>query len=781
MAPCPSIHTIAPNQERLLRSLVVDGLTAEPKTLPSVLLWDDSGHELFREITKSQFYCGPQADSEIVNGRLREICDYLGDDGVLVELGAGSIPHTTAILEELYRHGAKTRYLAHDFCQNRLRQSLGRVANELGTKYPESLHRMRGVAGTYEQFSEWLSKTHNLQGHRVLVIWLGNSLSHMSDAEFPDMIEMLMRSISQSRAASSMLLVSVSGGGGGGQEASTLLQSSYDAPDGSSAAFVANALRHANRLLGGADDDDFPLDPGIWRAVFRADAQGTAGVWAFRSQAPTQLVVNGRAVACAAGEDIDLITITPRDKARVTGLLALSTTQVVATWEHPSFAWNCSDRVVDAYCEGPPGDLYLTCMTYAWSALPSANDTTAPGVLASHRLMEGQYKSVIVIGAGCFGLSTALELSRNKDFAQTRITVISGTEIPDLNCSSFDINRIVRTDYTSTLYASLAAEALHEWEHGDWGKDGRFNKSGLLMLGDAKDGYIASALDLARSRGQDQNIDEVTGDDSIRAACASGGKSGSWGYLNHQAGWADAGRSLEYAYAELKKLGRAEVITGTVSRLQCKRVTAGRPCVTGVVLEDGATYSADLTILAAGAREPNAARHARGCGGIWGSPVLHYPDARGKRQAARHASHHQPQQGMIEGSFELSTPILDTKGEQAMLQQGLGACREALEELIPWLATRPFDRTRICWYSDTTEGNFIIDYHPSLDGLFVATGGSGHGFKFMPIMGKYVVDAIQKRLDDSYQRLWSWPEQNTNATPDDVQRAAYKARGGNNQ
>ncbi|KAK8071385.1 hypothetical protein PG997_011588 [Apiospora hydei] len=336
MTPYLSIHTIAPNQERLLRSLVVDGLNAEPKILPSVLLWDDAGHELFRKITKSQFYCGPQADSEIMKGRLREIREYLGDDGVLVELGAGSIPHTTAILEELYRHGAKTRYLAHDFCQNRLRQSLGRVGKELGTKYPESLHRMRGVAGTYEQVFEWLAKTNHLEGHRVLVIWLGNSLSHISDAEFPDMIEMLMRSIWQSRAASSMLIISV--GGGGGQEASALLRSSYDAPDGSSAAFVANALRHANRLLGGAND--LTLDPGIWKAVFRANAQGTAGVWAFRSQAPTQLVVDGRVVACAAGEEIDLITITPRDAANVTGLLALSATQVVVTWKHRSFDWS---------------------------------------------------------------------------------------------------------------------------------------------------------------------------------------------------------------------------------------------------------------------------------------------------------------------------------------------------------------------------------------------------------------------------------------------------------
>ncbi|KAI1749317.1 hypothetical protein F4782DRAFT_312456 [Xylaria castorea] len=200
-----NILIITQNQEQLLRSSIVDGLNTVPETLPTVLLWDDAGHELFKQLTKSKSYHGPQADYEIMRDRVDEICEYLGDDGVLVELGAGSIPHTSVILEELYRHGAKTRYLAHDFCQKRLTQSLCRLTDELGSKYPDSPGRMRGIVGTYGQFVEWLSKTDELQGRRVVVIWLENSLSHVSDADFPDMISMLMQSISLSQAASSVL------------------------------------------------------------------------------------------------------------------------------------------------------------------------------------------------------------------------------------------------------------------------------------------------------------------------------------------------------------------------------------------------------------------------------------------------------------------------------------------------------------------------------------------------------------------------------------------------
>lgn len=76
-------------QEQELRSAIISGLNATPKTLPNILLWDDAGHELFKQITKSRSYYGPQADREIIQDRVDEICRSLGDDGVLIELGAG--------------------------------------------------------------------------------------------------------------------------------------------------------------------------------------------------------------------------------------------------------------------------------------------------------------------------------------------------------------------------------------------------------------------------------------------------------------------------------------------------------------------------------------------------------------------------------------------------------------------------------------------------------------------------------------------------------------------
>ena len=45
----------------------------------------------------------------------------------------------------------------------------------------------------------------------------------------------------------------------------------------------------------------------------------------------------------------------------------------------------------------------------------------------------------------------------------------------------------------------------------------------------------------------------------------------------------------------------------------------------------------------------------------------------------------------------------------------------------------------------------------------MATGGSGHGYKFLPIIGERIVDVIQGRdrdeLGAELRRRWAWPKE----------------------
>jgi len=51
--------------------------------------------------------------------------------------------------------------------------------------------------------------------------------------------------------------------------------------------------------------------------------------------------------------------------------------------------------------------------------------------------------------------------------------------------------------------------------------------------------------------------------------------------------------------------------------------------------------------------------------------------------------------------------------------------RDGLRQPVPQFGDRPWWRRRVCWYSDVPEGDSIAESHPNLQGLFIATGGSG--------------------------------------------------------
>ena len=83
---------------------------------------------------------------------------------------------------------------------------------------------------------------------------------------------------------------------------------------------------------------------------------------------------------------------------------------------------------------------------------------------------------------------------------------------------------------------------------------------------------------------------------------------------------------------------------------------------------------------------------------------------------------------------------------------GEADCRAFLRRLFPdskgplgAIASRAFERTRTCWYCDTRTADFAICYHPqySAGSLFIATGGSGHGFKFLPVIGEKIVAVLK--------------------------------------
>lgn len=93
-----------------------------------------------------------------------------------------------------------------------------------------------------------------------------------------------------------------------------------------------------------------------------------------------------------------------------------------------------------------------------------------------------------------------------------------------------------------------------------------------------------------------------------------------------------------------------------------------------------------------------------------------------------------------------------------------------------------YEKHRICWYvkphhddekrptdtecyrdAFTSSGDFIISPHAGAKGLYVATCGSFHGYKFFPVLGKYVVQMLEDKLEPELKEKWAWDRERPDA------------------
>ena len=96
------------------------------------------------------------------------------------------------------------------------------------------------------------------------------------------------------------------------------------------------------------------------------------------------------------------------------------------------------------------------------------------------------------------------------------------------------------------------------------------------------------------------------------------------------------------------------------------------------------------------------------------------------------------------------TPIDPDKLDRTVTEADLGPVRELLARLLPELSGEVVDSS-VCMYPGATGDDFVLGIHPGSAGRVVlAVGFSGHGFKFIPVVGEIVADLVSdgsSRLD----------------------------------
>jgi glycine/D-amino acid oxidase-like deaminating enzyme len=360
---------------------------------------------------------------------------------------------------------------------------------------------------------------------------------------------------------------------------------------------------------------------------------------------------------------------------------------------------------------------------------------------------------VVIVGAGVFGVCAALELRARGH----EVTLVDRGPLPNEAASSTDVSKMIRMDYGSDVfYHELAERALDGWDawNARWGRP-LYHGEGFLVLAPgrmAPGGFEYESLQLLRDRGY---APEVIDQDVLRTRYPA------WhapaypeGYLSPRGGWAESGEVVRHLLGWTEEAG----VRRADGRLE--QIVSRGSRVGGVMLADGTALPAEHVVIAAGAWTPVLLPWTSELLQPVAQPVVHFGV---ERPEDFRGPHFPPYAADITGSGWYGFPAL-ADGRLKLGHHGDGAvvhpdhrgtvseahiarARAFLSSALPGLVDAPVVETRICLYCDAIDGDFLIAADPEREGLVVASGGSGHGFKFAPVIGELVADAVEGRTN----------------------------------
>ncbi|KAK1962549.1 hypothetical protein LY78DRAFT_586434 [Colletotrichum sublineola] len=144
--------------------------TNGPRRLPTLLLYNERGLQLFEEITYLDEYYLTNNEIEVLEKHSSEIAQNISPESMVIELGSGNLRKVCLLLQAFEDAGKTIDYYALDLSREELERTLAQV--------PKFRHvRCHGLLGTYDDGREWLKKSTNLARTKC-ILSLGSSLGN---------------------------------------------------------------------------------------------------------------------------------------------------------------------------------------------------------------------------------------------------------------------------------------------------------------------------------------------------------------------------------------------------------------------------------------------------------------------------------------------------------------------------------------------------------------------------------------------------------------------------
>ena len=355
---------------------------------------------------------------------------------------------------------------------------------------------------------------------------------------------------------------------------------------------------------------------------------------------------------------------------------------------------------------------------------------------------------VAVIGAGIFGLFTALYLQR----LGASVAVIDMYGPGNSRSTSGDETRGVKSSYGSRPFglqwAAWATEATDRWMR--WDEEWRdkqhprlFFLTGDLVLRPQLTPSLKRSVENWNTLGIPFEIIEP--EDLHRRFPQINSASFGVGVFEPGAGVIRSRRALEATAEVFESEG------GTLIIDQALPPSEDETEIGNLRLASGASISAAKYVFACGPWLPKALPVAMGrrlrtpMGNVYyfgtppgdlrfnfpNFPCFNVPGGTGW-----------PALGRDNRGFRLRTGgKLDSDpdtSDRSIPLRSMDEARSMLAKYFPDLADAPLLEMRSTHFDYSSDSNFIIDQHPSLQNAWIVGGGSAEGFKFGPVVGEYL-------------------------------------------
>jgi monomeric sarcosine oxidase len=351
---------------------------------------------------------------------------------------------------------------------------------------------------------------------------------------------------------------------------------------------------------------------------------------------------------------------------------------------------------------------------------------------------------IVIIGAGVMGAAAACEVARSG----AQVALIDQSRLPNPRAASTDHSKVFRFAYPDALYARLAVEALAGWRAIEQEMGVRLlTPTGLLLMGKAEsrlETETAAALAALGLKAELMTSSEAAARfPQFNPAAFEHAVLDPSGAITH----------AELAVKTMIALARRREVT-VVESARVIRIEQAAGAKVRIVTEAGEALECRRALVASGPWtrrllpalaphlvttrqeivyfEPRADHEAFTVGRLpifidFGSGFYGFPI--------------HPANAMKVGNHHRGEPI-EIDNELAVSHESIARCREFFAEFIPQLADAEVRETRVCVYNNTPDDDFIIDWQPEIENVLLATGFSGHGFKFGPVIGRISAELL---------------------------------------